>query len=115
MSNVFNPLGQPLGMPVTDWQGATRPIPEVRAGRFCCLEPLNPSVHAEDLFASPVAQCWLTQCFALSRSIHQPLQRLGYSDPLSGVADFVQFLEWGLTTPAVHLLDVMSTHAEEFA
>ena len=52
MSNVFNPLGQPLGMPVTDWQGAARPIPEVRVGRFCRLEPLNPSVHAEDLYAA---------------------------------------------------------------
>lgn len=52
MSNVFNPLGQLLGMPVTDWQGATRPTPEVRGGRLCRLEPLNPSVHAKDLYAA---------------------------------------------------------------
>lgn len=50
MSNMFNPLGQPLGIPVPDWQGATRPVAEVRVGRLCRLEPLEPSVHAEDLY-----------------------------------------------------------------
>lgn len=52
MSETLNPLGQPIGFPVPDWQGATRPLPKVLTGQYCQLEPLDPSVHAEDLFAA---------------------------------------------------------------
>lgn len=52
MSEILNPLGQPIGFPVPNWQGATPPIPKVLPGRFCRLEPLDPSAHAEGLFAA---------------------------------------------------------------
>jgi RimJ/RimL family protein N-acetyltransferase len=52
MCETINPLGQPIGFPVPDWQGAMHPVPRVLMGRFCQLEPLDPSDHAEDLFAA---------------------------------------------------------------
>ena len=47
-----NHLGQPVGMVVPDWKTPPKPIPEVMNGRFCKLEPLEPSVHAASLFAA---------------------------------------------------------------
>ena len=52
MSNVFNSLGQPVGEPVPGWQGAKRPVPVLRVGRFCRLEPLDTSAHAKDLYTA---------------------------------------------------------------
>ncbi|MGF1734086.1 GNAT family N-acetyltransferase [Photobacterium satsumensis] len=46
----FNPLQQPIGAPMPDWQGASIPEPVTLAGQFCRLEPLHPSRHGNDLF-----------------------------------------------------------------
>ena len=45
-----NELGQPVGAPLPDW--SPRPLPPRVAldGRYCCVEPINPERHAEDLF-----------------------------------------------------------------
>lgn len=47
-----NDLGQVLGFPVPNWRGATVPPPEPMRGRFCRLEPLEPEVHARDLWGA---------------------------------------------------------------
>ena len=46
----INAWGQPLGVPIPDWQ--PRPYPQrcVLTGWGCRLEPLDPSVHGEDLW-----------------------------------------------------------------
>lgn len=43
---------QPLGEIVVDWQEPPFPAREVMHGRFCRLEPLDVSKHAEQLFAA---------------------------------------------------------------
>jgi RimJ/RimL family protein N-acetyltransferase len=45
-----NSLGQPIGSPVPGWQGAKRPAAEPMSGRYCRLEPLNPTRHAAELY-----------------------------------------------------------------
>lgn len=47
-----NRLGQAIGFPVPDWKPATSPSRKVLAGRFCRLEPLDSTHHAEDLYAA---------------------------------------------------------------
>lgn len=47
-----NLLGQPIGFPVTDWKPAQRPTHKVLQGRFCTLEPLDATRHADELFAA---------------------------------------------------------------
>lgn len=48
----INPLGQPVGIALPDWQGARRPGRRTLAGRLCRLEPLTPTRHAAQLFAA---------------------------------------------------------------
>lgn len=48
----LNALGQPVGVAVPDWQGATRPSREVMAGARCRIESLSAETHAEDLHAA---------------------------------------------------------------
>lgn len=55
MKNPVNPvysneLGQPIGPPLPDWRGVERPPRTAMAGRYCRLEPLDPTRHAEDLY-----------------------------------------------------------------
>ena len=45
-----NPLGQPVGFPVPDWRTPPPPPREAMAGRWCRLEPLDPTKHAGRLF-----------------------------------------------------------------
>jgi RimJ/RimL family protein N-acetyltransferase len=52
MHDTLNPLGQPIGLPVTNWQAPSTPARKVLTGRFCRLEPLDPSQHAADLFTA---------------------------------------------------------------
>ncbi|UCV23018.1 GNAT family N-acetyltransferase [Ferribacterium limneticum] len=52
MNETYNSLGQPIGFPISNWQAATRPLPKVLTGRFSQLEPLDASIHADDLFAA---------------------------------------------------------------
>lgn len=49
--HTLNELGQPVGLPLTDWKPARLPLREPLEGRFCRLEPLDPDRHAEDLYA----------------------------------------------------------------
>ena len=50
MNSEKNHLGQPVGLPVADW--TPRPLPPSSAmeGRLVRVEPLDPDVHAADLF-----------------------------------------------------------------
>lgn len=45
-----NDLGQPVGRLLPGWTPRPRPTARPMAGRWCRLEPLEPSRHAEDLF-----------------------------------------------------------------
>lgn len=47
-----NPLEQPLGIAVPNWQPAARPVRKILTGRFCSLEPLDSARHAADLNAA---------------------------------------------------------------
>ncbi len=57
-----NHLGQPVGHPLPDWQGARRPGRVALQGRLCRLEALDPARHAEDLHAAyrqdPAGALW---------------------------------------------------------
>ena len=51
MSNAHrNELGQPIGAPVPGWKGVERPPRTAMAGRHCRVEPIDPAVHAEELY-----------------------------------------------------------------
>jgi len=50
--HTLNELGQPVGLPLPDWEPPRRPLREPLQGRFCRLEPLDPDRHAEDLYAA---------------------------------------------------------------
>ncbi len=50
MANPVNDLGQPIGFPLPRWRPPAHPPRQAIAGRFCRLEPLDPTRHARDLF-----------------------------------------------------------------
>lgn len=52
MNNHINELGQPIGPPLGNWQGAQPPDHRSLTGRYCDVEPINPSEHAESLYAA---------------------------------------------------------------
>ena len=52
MEQHLNELGQPVGRPLPGWTVPAFPPREAMEGRYCRLEPLMPSVHAEALFAA---------------------------------------------------------------
>ncbi len=52
MQTDFNDLNQPIGAVVIDWQEPPYPSNEPLVGRYCRLELLEPSKHAESLFAA---------------------------------------------------------------
>jgi RimJ/RimL family protein N-acetyltransferase len=45
-----NHLGQPIGPSMGDWQPPDPPSREPMVGRYCRIEPLDPSRHAADLY-----------------------------------------------------------------
>jgi len=45
-----NPLGQPIGEPLPDWQTCPKPEAKPLSGRFCRLEKLDVGQHAKQLF-----------------------------------------------------------------
>jgi RimJ/RimL family protein N-acetyltransferase len=49
-SSHFNPLGQPIGFPMLDWKPPAAPTIKTMSGRYCRLERLDPSRHADDLY-----------------------------------------------------------------
>jgi len=52
MPEEINKLGQPIGKALPDWTPRQAPPRDVMEGRFCRVEPLDPAVHAEALFAA---------------------------------------------------------------
>jgi RimJ/RimL family protein N-acetyltransferase len=52
MSEEINELGQPLGAALPGWEARPRPPRTAMEGRTCRVEPLEPDVHAADLFAA---------------------------------------------------------------
>src|SRR5262245_13126356 len=52
MSSIHNNLGQPIGSSLGQWTPPPHPPREPMRGRYCQLEPLDPSRHVEDLFAA---------------------------------------------------------------
>ena len=48
----INALGQPIGVPLPEWQPRPRPPRAAMEGRFCRLEPLDADAHAASLFAA---------------------------------------------------------------
>ncbi len=47
-----NDLGQPIGLSLSDWKPPSFPPKIPMAGRYCRLEPLDPELHGEELFAA---------------------------------------------------------------
>lgn len=52
MDQTVNPLGQPIGFPLSTWSPPPVPKSDPMAGTYCRLDPLNPRRHAEDLYAA---------------------------------------------------------------
>ncbi len=50
MAEFENQLGQPIGFPVEGWKNCPYPPRTPMVGRYCRVEPLDPGVHAVDLF-----------------------------------------------------------------
>jgi len=51
-SNIKNGMGQEIGFPVPNWIPARLPSRKTMEGRYCRLEPLNSSAHAEALYGA---------------------------------------------------------------
>jgi RimJ/RimL family protein N-acetyltransferase len=49
VDHELNELGQPVGLPLPDWQPPASPSREPMAGRFCRLELPQPAIHAAPL------------------------------------------------------------------
>src|SRR5438105_3955940 len=45
-----NQFGQPIGFPLANWTPRQRPPRTAMAGRYCRVEPLNATKHAQALF-----------------------------------------------------------------
>ena len=50
MPHNLNSLGQPISFALDDWKPPHRPPCDPLVGRFCRVEPLDPSHHAADLY-----------------------------------------------------------------
>lgn len=50
MTNYSNELGQSLGFPVAEWRERPHPPRTAMTGRHCVVEPLQPGIHAADLY-----------------------------------------------------------------
>lgn len=50
MVHNLNSLGQPIGFSLPNWKPPQRPPRKPVVGRFCRVEPLDPSRHATDLY-----------------------------------------------------------------
>ena len=55
MASRLNPFGQPIGLPVEGFRGASAPARERIEGRLVRLEPLDAERHAEALFRAYAA------------------------------------------------------------
>jgi RimJ/RimL family protein N-acetyltransferase len=50
MTQYLNEYGQPIGMPLQEWQPRPWPCYEVFTGRYCRLEPLSAERHGRELY-----------------------------------------------------------------
>jgi RimJ/RimL family protein N-acetyltransferase len=50
MTNYSNELGQSIGFPVAEWRERPHPPRTAMTGRHCVVEPLQPGIHAADLY-----------------------------------------------------------------
>ena len=61
-NHTYNELGQPIGLPVTEWTAPPLPDQSPLVGRYCRLEGLQVVRHAQDLFAAynldPTGAIW---------------------------------------------------------
>lgn len=62
LQTELNEFGQPFGQLLENWQGATKPPPQLLTGQHSQLIPLSFAQHAEELWAlinqEPDASCW---------------------------------------------------------
>ena len=49
MAEQVNHLGQPIGFPLPEWTARPRPPRTAMEGRYCTVEPADPSRHAAEL------------------------------------------------------------------
>jgi len=90
MSNSINQFGQTIGPSLPDWTQRPRPPRTVLEGHYCRVEPLDPALHAADLFAAnsaaPDGRLWTylpQEPFATQESYREWLERMAPSeDPL---------------------------------
>lgn len=54
-TSTRNTFGQPIGLPLPNWTPPPIPPREPMEGRYCRLEPLDPTLHAEDLYSADSA------------------------------------------------------------
>ncbi|HSM88931.1 MAG TPA: hypothetical protein VLT56_02825 [Desulfobacterales bacterium] len=52
MTNGINEIGQPIRFAVEGWRERPRPPRAAMTGQHCALEPLQPGIHAADLYAA---------------------------------------------------------------
>jgi len=52
MAEHFNDLGQPIGAPLPNWKTRPRPPRTPMEGRYCIVEPADPTRHAADLYSA---------------------------------------------------------------
>ena len=50
MNEYHNQLGQPIGFPIKGWQKRALPPRSTIVGKYCRIEPLDPSTHATELY-----------------------------------------------------------------
>lgn len=81
MTPTINAYGQPIGPAVHDWAPRPRPAPTVIEGQYCRLEPVNPALHAADLFA------------AYSTATDGRVWTYLSSEPFARLEDFTAYLE----------------------
>jgi len=52
MAQHSNELGQPIGFPLPHWSARPRPPRTAMVGRHCIVEPVDPTLHAAELYAA---------------------------------------------------------------
>ncbi|GAB7523420.1 GNAT family N-acetyltransferase [Paraburkholderia sp. 2C] len=62
MRQRTNEFGQPIGLPLANWQGVSKPDGSTLTGRYCRLERLDAERHADELYdaygQAPDARDW---------------------------------------------------------
>ncbi len=56
MTIYQNDLGQPIGFPIEQWEARPFPQRSTLEGRYCRVEPLDPTRHAHDLYGAFVGE-----------------------------------------------------------